>query len=78
LISRQDSWPQEVTKSHEKVALADRIIARLTKSINTLRANNATRHVSRVQEAGVAYGSSGGEAVEDITDEEIELLLRVE
>ena len=61
-----------------RVALADSIIARLTKSINTLRASGATRHAPCVRESGVTYGTSDSQDAAIVTDEDIEQLLRTE
>ena len=85
-----------------RVDLADKIISRLTITINTLRANNPTldtRHPvrdtpppsrdtqhaspdtpppSRVCEPSAVYRAPGGQTLDEIADEEIESLLRME
>jgi len=63
-----------------RVELADRIVARLTRSIQTLRANNDPRHgSSRVRESPPSTYETTREADRDtITDENIEQLLRIE
>ena len=63
-----------------RVEIADRIVARLTKSINTLRANNDTRHPKRssqVREARASYQTTTEVASDMILDEDIDELLRI-
>jgi len=62
-----------------RIEIADRIIARLTKSINTLRANDDSRHPkrsSKVREARASYQTTTEVASDIIMDEDIDELLR--
>ena len=76
----------------KRVEVADRIIARLTKTINTLRANNVSsvgkqrnRHASpetpgdsAVREVGTSYQTGAEVAPDLITDEDIDELLQID
>lgn len=77
---RLKHWlPQETIAG--RVDIADRIIARLTKSINTLRANNDARHATRssqVREGRAPYPTATEQDQDVITDEDIDELLRVD
>ena len=61
-----------------RVDLADRIVGRLTKAINTLRSNNNTRRPSVVRESRSTYETLGKEGSDAITDDQIEELLWIE
>ena len=61
-----------------RVDLADRIVARLTKAINTLRADNNTQPASAVHESRSSYGTTTETDRYTITDEDIQLLLQTE
>jgi four helix bundle protein len=61
-----------------KSRLADSIIARLTKSINTLRANRGSQGPPRVRESSVVYDTSTNQHDDLVHEEEIQELLRIE
>lgn len=61
-----------------RVELADRIIARLTRSIQTLRANNDTRSAPNVHESRATYATPVATGPDAITDDEAEQLLRTQ
>ena len=61
-----------------RVDLADKIVARTTKTIVTLRANNNTRQARIVHESGSAYATAAEWNPYTVTEGEIEQLLRLE
>ena len=81
---RMKHWLSDDTIA-ARVDVTDRIIARLTKTMATLRASNSPRHTApdtstgkQIRESHVSYGT-GAEAQRDtVTEEEIEQLLGIE
>jgi len=79
---RLKHWLSEETIS-VRVNLADRIVARLTKAINTLRATRLpTRdtdasHSAQVRERCTEYGTSDKDAADHVTDDDIQQILRI-
>ncbi len=71
---RMKHWlPREVVAA--RIDLLDRIIARLTKSIQTLRANNATSRSHGVKESNAQYATRPQENADPLTEQELEQLL---
>ena len=76
---RLKHWLPEETIA-DRVEIADRIIARLTKSIQTLMGDYDTPHPTRssqVQETGSSYGTSARCDQDLLTEEDIDELLRI-